>query len=191
MSAVDPISAWFAAIEARLRTVFLAKRWDFHIVSDPMSIEEFKAIVRRTPCLGLGWRQINPSDQKVGRRFQGNLGLRLTIVVKNPNGPKVRFLGDPAGPGLFPSIAGAIAVLNGFTIAGLGTLSITAGAQAYAEGYGDHDMSIATLDIGSTVSIDDVTGDLAAAPEFLRMLSAFEPWPDGQDPDAPTDVRQP
>lgn len=191
MSAVDPITASFTALEARLRTFFLAAKWDFHVVADPMSIEEFKAIVRRTPCLGLGWRQFNPSDKSVGRRFQGNLGLRLTIVVKNPNGPKARFLGDAKGPGLFPSIAGAIALLNGFTEPGLGTFSITAGAQAYAEGYGDHDMAIATLDIGSTVSLGDVMGDFAAESDFLRMLSAFEPWPDGQAPDQPVDVRTP
>lgn len=189
MAELDPISTAFAAIETRLRTFFKADRWDFHTVADPMSIDEFKAIVRRTPCLGLGWRQISPSDQKVGRRFQGTLGLRLTIVVKNSSGPKARFHGDAKGPGLFPSIAGAIALLNGFTVAGLGTLSITAGAQAYAEGYGDHDMAIATLDIGSTVSIGDVTGDLAAAPDFLTMLNKFEPWPEGQVRDLPVDVR--
>ncbi|WP_100965353.1 hypothetical protein [Bosea sp. FBZP-16] len=189
MAEIDPISASLSAVEARLRTFFLPAKWDFHVVADPMSIEEFKAIVRRTPCLGLGWRQINPTDQKVGRRFQGTLGLRLTIVVKNPNGPKARFLGDTRGPGLFPSIAGAIALINGLTVPGLGTFSITAGAQAYAEGYGDHEMSIATLDIGSTVSIGDVTGDLAAAPAFLTMLSAFEPWPEGKDRDEPIEVR--
>ena len=111
-------------------------------------------------------------------------------MVKNPNGPKPRFLGDAAGPGLFPSIASAIALINGFTVQGLGTFSITAAAQAYAEGYGDHDMSIATLDIGLLASIGDVGGDLAAAPDFLRMISEFEPWPDGQERDASFDVRQ-
>lgn len=191
MSDVDPISASFIAIETRLRTVFLEKKWDFHIVPDPMTIAEFKAIVRKTPCLGLGWRQFNPMDQKVGRRFQGALGLRLTVLVKNQNKGKPRFLGDSAGPGLFPSMVGAMLLLNGFTVPDLGTFSVTAAAQAYAEGYDDHDIAIATLDIASTVVIGDVYGDLAAAPDFLRMLSAFEPWPDGQDRDAPTDVRQP
>lgn len=189
MSERDPISAAFAALEPRLHSFFLPGKWDFHIVPDPMSIEEFKAIVRRTPCLGLGWRQLNPPDQKVGRRFQGNLGLRLTIVVKNPNGPKARFLGDRAGPGLFPSIAGAIALINGFSVPDLGTFSITAAAQAYAEGYDAHDMAMATLDIGLLATIGDVTGDLEAAPDFLRQLSAFTPWPDGQEPDGVLSVR--
>lgn len=191
MSAVDPISASFTAIEARLRTVFLEKKWDFHVVPDPMTMAEFKAIVRRTPCLALGWRQINPIDQKTGRRFQGSLGLRLTILVKNPNKGKPRFFGDERGPGLFPSIAGAAALLNGFSVPGLGTFFLTAIAQAYAEGYDEHDIAIATVDIGSTVQLVDIPDDPVDIPEFLRLLSTFEPWPDGQDRDGAYPVRQP
>ncbi len=190
-AALDPVSAAFAAVEARLRTFFLPAKWDFHVVADPMSADEFKAIVRRTPLLALGWRQFNPTDQKVGRRFQGTLGLRLTIVVKHPLDAGKRFLGDARGPGLFPAMSGAIALLNGFTEKELGTFSITACAQAYAEGYNEANIAIATLDIASTVVVGDVTGDLAAAPDFLSMLSTFEPWPDTavQPVDGPYDVR--
>jgi hypothetical protein len=189
--ALDPVSAAFAAVRERLQTFFLPKKWDFHIVSDPMGIDEFKAIVRRTPTLALGWRQLNPTDQKVGRRFQGNLGMRLTIVVKHPLDANKRFMGDAAGPGLFPAMSGAIALLNGFTKPELGTFQITACAQAFAEGYSDANMAIATLDIASTIVVGDVTGDFAAAPDFLSMLSTFEPWPDDavQPVDGPYDVR--
>lgn len=188
MAELDPISAAFPALEARLRTFFKAERWDFHIVPDPMSIEEFKAITRRTPLLALGWRQFNPT-KTVGRRFQGDLGLRLTIAVKHPLDAGKRFLGDARGPGLFPAICCAASLVNGFSLEGLGTFSVTAIAQAYAEGYGDHNVAIATMDIGVDVAIGDVTGDLAAADDFLTMLNEFEPWPDGQDRDEPTDVR--
>lgn len=188
MAELDPISAAFAAIKARLQTYFLSAKWDFSIVADPMSIDEFKALVRKTPLLALGWRQLNPA-KAVGRRFQGELGLRLTIVVKNPLQGGPRFLGDARGPGLFPAMSGAIALLNGFTDPALGTVFVTAAAQAYAEGYGDHDIAIATLDLGVTVAIGDVTGAGADAHDFLSMLSAFEPWPDGQAPDEPFDVR--
>lgn len=191
MSAADPITASFTALEARLRVFFLPKVWDFHVVADPMSIEEFKGITRKTPLLALSWRQFNPTEQKVGRRFQGALGLRLTIVVKHPLDAAKRFMGDRAGPGLFPSICGAIALVNGFSVADLGTFSVTAVAQAYAEGYGDHNIAIATLDVSLTAAIDDVTGELAAAPGFLSMLSTFEPWPVGQVPDQPVEVRTP
>lgn len=187
--AVDPISASFDALERRLRTFFLPKVWDFAVVPDPMSLDEFKAVTRKTPLLALGWRQFNPNSKTVGRRFQGDLGLRLTIVVKHPLDAGKRFMGDARGPGLFPALAGAVALVNGFTDPAIGTFSVTAIAQAYAEGYGDHNVAIATVDIGVNVVIDDVTGDLAAAPDFLKLLSNFEPWPDGQAPDAPIDVR--
>lgn len=188
MAELDPISAAFPALEARLRTFFQANIWDFHAVSDPMSIEEFKAITRRTPLLALGWRQFNPT-KTVGRRFQGDLGLRLTIAVKHPLDAGKRFLGDRAGPGLFPAICCAATLLNGYTVADLGTFSVTAIAQAYAEGYGDHNIAIATLDIGTNLAIGDVTGDGAAAADFLTMLNKFEPWPEGQVRDLPVDVR--
>lgn len=191
MAEIDPVSAAFAAVQGRLQTFFLPKKWDFNIVGDPMSIDEFKAIVRRTPLLALGWRQLNPSDSRVGRRFQSTLGLRLTIVVKHPLDAGKRFMGDAAGPGLFPAMSGAIALLNGFTKPELGTFSVTACAQAYAEGYSDANMAIATLDIASTIVIGDVTGDFAAAPDFLRLLSDFEPWPEGQAPDELLNVRTP
>lgn len=189
MAELDPISASVTAIQARLQAYFLPKVWDFSIVPDPLSIEEFKALAgRRTPFLALGWRQFNP-QQMVGRRFQGELGLRLTIVVKHPLDAGKRFLGDAKGPGLFPAMCGAVALLNGFTAPDVGTFTATAISQAYAEGFGDHNCAIATIDIGTTVVIDDVTGAGAAAPGFLSMLSAFEPWPDGQGPDAPIEVR--
>lgn len=190
-AAIDPVSAAFAAVQARLQTFFLPAKWDFHVVADPMAEDEFKAIVRRTPLLALGWRQFNPTDPKVGRRFQGALGLRLTIVVKHPLDAGKRFLGDARGPGLFPAMSGAIALLNGFTQPELGTFSITACAQAYAEGYKDANIAIATLDIASTIVVGDVTGDFAAAPDFLRLLSSFEPWPDGQEADEVLTVRTP
>jgi len=189
MSAVDPITTAFTALETRLRSVFTAARWDFNIVADPMSIDEFRAIVRRTPLLALAWRRFNPVE-KAGRRFQGILDLRLTIVVKHPHDAARRFLGDARGPGLFPSIAAAIALINGYTVPDLGTFSVSAVAQAFAEGYGDTNIAIATLDIASHLVIGDVTGALADAPEFLSQLSSFVPWPDGQDPDAAIDMRQ-
>ena len=191
MSELDPLSAAFAAVEARLRTFFLPRIWDFHIVADPMGIDEFKSIVRKTPLLALGWRQLNPTDQKVGRRFQGNLGLRLTIVVKHPQTAAKRFMGDAAGPGLFAAMSGAIALLNGFTQPDLGSFSITACAQAYAEGFNDANMAIATLDIATTIVVGDVTGEFAAAPDYLRLLSKFEPWPDDQAEDETLTVRTP
>ena len=185
---LDPFTAWTHGIEARLRLFFKADRWAFHVVPDPFSIEEFRSLVSaRTPMLALGWRQLNPNAKTAGR-FQGEAGLRLTIAVKNPT-RAARFLGDGKTPGLYPSMAGVIALLNGYTLNDVGTLFVTACSQAYAEGFGDATVSIATLDLTATIVIGDITGDGATAPDFLQLISAFEPWPDGQAPDAPIDVR--
>lgn len=189
-AATDPMSAAFLAIEARLRTYFLPTHWDFHFVPDPMSLEEFRTIVRRTPLLALAWRQFMPG-QNVGRRFQGEMSLRLTIAVKHPLERGQRFLGDARAPGLFQAIGGAVALLNGFSSAGLGTFSVTGIGQAFAEGYGEMNIAIGTIDIGCTVAIGDVTGALASAEDFLRLLNNFEPWPDGRAPDDIMTVRAP
>ena len=188
MAELDPFSALTTGIESRLRLFFLKKIWEFHVVPDPLSVEQFKTLVgTKTPMLALSWRQLNPGSG-AGRRFTGNAGLRLTIAVKNPK-RKERFLGDVPGSGLYPAMAGAIALLNGFTVPDVGTLMVTACAQPYAEGFSDLTVAIATLDLSATIVIGDATGDLATAPDFLKLVSAFEPWPEGQDPDAPIDVR--
>ncbi|MBA4222226.1 MAG: hypothetical protein C0458_15975 [Methylobacterium sp.] len=186
---LDPFTAWTHGIEARLRLFFKADRWAFRVVPDPLSIEELRSLVsERTPLLGLGWRQLNPNANTVGRRFQGAAGLRLTIVVKNPT-RAARFLGDGKSPGLYPAMAGAIALLNGYTLVDVGTLFVTACSQAYAQGFGDITAVIATLDLTATIVVGDVTGDGAAAPDFLKQVSEFEPWPEGKDRDEPIDVR--
>ena len=86
-------------------------------------------------------------------------------------------------------MAGAIALLNGYTLVDVGTLFVTACSQAYAQGFGDITAVIATLDLTATIVIGDVTGDGAAAPDFLKQVSEFEPWPEGKDRDEPIDVR--
>jgi hypothetical protein len=191
MTAVDPVSVACDAVEARLRSFFKPEKWEFAVVPDPMSIEEFKAVARKTPLLALGWRSVNPSSKSNGRRCQYEVALRLTVVVKHPLDAAKRFKGDRAGPGLFPAAMAAILLLNGHSVPDLGTFFATATAQAYAEGYGDHNIAIATIDLSILVTLGDLTGELEAAPEFLRMLSAFEPWPDGQERDGAYPVRQP
>ncbi|WNJ89167.1 hypothetical protein [Bosea sp. 685] len=193
MPELDPFTRISTAIEDRLRLAFKANRWDFHIVPDPLSDAEFRSLVTRTPLLALSFRQMNPPDKGVGRRFSGNLGMRLTIVVKNPNGRQYRYLGDAKGPGLFPSMSGAALLLNGFTVADLGTIFVGAIAQAYAEGFPDLNAAIATIDLTMLATFGDILGDFENADDFLSTLSSFEPWPDPelQPRDEPYDVRTP
>jgi len=189
MSAVDPVSLACDAVEAKLRTFFKPKVWEFAIVPDPMSIAEFKSVTRKTPLLALGWRSFNPASKSNGRRGQYDIALRLTVVVKNQLNADKRFKGDAAGPGLFPAALAAMLLLNGHSVPDLGTFFVTATAQAYADGYDDLNAAIATIDLSIMVTIGDVTGELASAPDFLRALSTFEPWPDGQERDGALSVR--
>jgi hypothetical protein len=191
MPALDPFTRISKAVEARLRLFFTAARWDFHVVPDPLSEQEFRALVTRTPLLALSFRQMNPPDKGGGRRFSGNLGMRLTVVVKNPSGRSARFLGDARGPGLFPAMSGAALLLNGHTVEDLGTIFVGAIAQAYAEGFADLNAAIATIDLTMLATFGDITGAYETADEFLQTLSGFEPWPDGQDHDQPYDARTP
>lgn len=194
MAAVDPLTTAANAVEQRLRLFFKQDRWDWYIVPDPLTEKEFLSMTGvRTPLLALSWRQLNPGD-KGGRRFSGKLGLRLTIAVKNQNGRKFRFLGDKAGPGLFPAMSGAIILLNGHTSEGLGTFFVTACSQAYGDGFADLNMAIATLDLTTEITMGDITGDFAAAPDFLRGLSDFDlPGEPGtpEEPGEHFDVRTP
>ncbi len=174
MAAIDPFTALSTAIESRLRLYFKPDRWDFEICPDAVDDVEFATLAgKRTPLLALSWREFNP-EPKGGRRFGGKLGLRLTILVKNPSGRKWRFLGDRLGPGLYPAMSGAVILLNGHTVEGVGTIFVTAIAQAYATGFAEKNMAIATLDLSTEIAMGDVTGDFASAPDFLRALSDFD-----------------
>jgi len=125
----DPITLMAEAVEARLRLYFLPERWFFEIVPDPLTVDEFRSVTGNTPLLALSWRQFTP-QAPAARGFKGQIGLRLTIVVKNSSRRASRFLGDARGPGLFPALCTAMTGLNGHTVAGLGTILVSAAAQA-------------------------------------------------------------
>lgn len=175
---MDPFTATTQAIETRLRTVFSVAKWFFELVPHPLTTEEFRSVTGNTPLLALAWMGLSPTGSP-GRRFQGRCDLRLTIIVKNQNRRSQRFLGDARGPGLFPAMAGATAVLHGYTKADLGTFFVTGIAQTYAEGFNDLSMAIATIDLTIDLALGDYLGAAAQEPDFLRLLSNFSA--DGDD----------
>ncbi len=183
-AALDPISAAAAAFEARLRPFFTKEKWEWHLVAFPMEVDAFKSLVgHKTPALALAFVQAKASGG--GRRYQAACGWKLMVIVKNPS-RQAAFLGDRAGPGLFPAMMGAVQLLNGATFDGLGTAFCSDVFSTYSEGYDNRDLAMATIDVSMTVQLGDVAG-LADAPDFLRLLSAFD-GPFG-DPDSPIDMR--
>lgn len=173
MPALDPLSAFAAAVETRLRGWFPANRWAFEIVPDPITLEEFRRVLAVTPLLAFSWQSLKPAKD-AGRAFQGELRFRITLVVKNPNARSARFLGDSKGPGLFPAVATVVAALHGWTAPELGTLFATDVNQSYADGWDDVSGAIATIDLAATIKFGDVLGAAAGADDFLRLLAAWD-----------------
>lgn len=185
---VDPITAVHQAVEARLRTAFGGERWTFELVPSPMTIDEFKAIVMKsTPWLGFAWRSIEP-DANAGRTITGRLGFTLTICIRN-QGRAARFLGDRLGPGLYASALAAAALLHGLTVTDVGTLAVTRAASAFADGWSDMSIAIATVDVDVSVDLSDVLAAIATSDDFLRLVTAWDlDSADGQAAGEPTDT---
>lgn len=187
MPSIDPITAVHQAVGTRLRSAFAEDRWTFELVPSPLTLDEFKSIVAKaTPWLGLSWREIAP-DAASGRQMLARLGFTLTIVIKN-SGRAARFLGDRLGPGLYASTLIAAALLHGLLVADVGTLLVTRAGSAFADGYSDMGIAIATVDLDVTVSLTDVLTDIAASDDFLRLASA---WDLGPTEGEPVDVIEP
>lgn len=193
---MDPFTAAAAAIETRLRTRFPANKWFFELTPHPMTSSEFRAVTGATPLLALSWMGMTPTGSP-GRRFAGRCEMRLTILVKNQNQRSRRFLGDARGPGLFPAVGAAVALVHGYTKEGLGTYFVTNVGQTYAEGFDDLSMAIATIDIEINLAWGDYFEAAAGEPDFLRLLSNFstdgEDWgpspAEPQQPQTPFEVR--
>ncbi|NIX75388.1 hypothetical protein [Microvirga terricola] len=187
MPTLDPFTSFTKAVEARLRIWFLDKKWAFHIVPSQLTVREFEQISTRTPLLAFAWTKITPPANG-GRSFSGQAEFTLTIVVKNQAAGAARYFGDSQGVGLFPAAALAIAVLNGWTVKGLGTLFVTDANQTYADGLNDHSLAIATIDLKATIAFGDFLGAVDAAPDFLALSTQWDVSP---AEDAPTDLIEP
>lgn len=162
----DVFSLAAKAVETRLREVFVASHWQFEIVPDPMTLEEFKRLTGLTPMLALAWRGFEQSAQ--GRAPTGVIRFSLLIIVKNVAGRVARYLGDDAGPGLFPAMHAAIQQLHGFTAAELGTLFVTSCDPTYGENAADMALAMARIEFGGTFKFPNPEAD-----DFKRLVSSF------------------
>lgn len=180
MADLDPISQIHAALEPLLRPYFAKGKWHIETVPYPLSPTEFKRLMGVTPWIGLSWREFK-TDDNAGRQLMGVHQLVLTFAVKNAAGREARFLGDRVGPGLFPSLATAAAVLHGRTLVDIGTLHVVRAGQAYAEGFGDLGEAIGMIELTCRTKFGDLLGAVADAPEFARLVSTFSVGPERED----------
>ncbi|MDI4664713.1 hypothetical protein K9U40_10285 [Xanthobacter autotrophicus] len=180
MAGVDPITEIHQAIEPLLRPYFAERRWHIEPVPWPMTQTEFQRLLGVTPWIGLHWEKFTP-DANCGRRLKGAHQMRLTLCVKNAGGRATRLLGDRLGPGLFPSLTTAAAVLHGRALPGIGTLAVGSVEQSYNDGYGGLDIAIGTLTFSCHTLFGDTLGAVAEAPEFAQLVSTFEVDPPRED----------
>jgi hypothetical protein len=173
MSAVlDPISLSIDAVVTRLQGHFPEGRWHYSEQPDTMSPAQFKRMIARCPHIALGWGGFQ-GDAKGQRRFKGELGLRIWIVVKNPK-TEDRLRGDARGPGLYPSATLATQLLQGLSIDGVGSLTVKSVAPAYAQGFVDDDISVAMIDCAIHAQLGDVAGAVDALPPFAGLRVDWE-----------------
>lgn len=167
MSQIDPVSAMIDATRAALQEHLPARRWHYSEQSDTMSEAQFRELINRCPHVAIAWAGW-PAEARAGKRYAGRLALRIWIVVKHTH-LTGRFRGDAAGPGLYPAMATAIAALHGLTLDGIGTLSVTSAAPAFAQGFLDNNIAVGLIELSTPVHMPDVLGAVEALPPFAGL----------------------
>lgn len=168
---VDPIARSIIALRSRLATR-LQSPWALPILPMPASVTEFKRVASMTPFAAIG---ISEMDCSGGRVLGGPLSIHVVIGVRNPSNHDSRFFGDRAGPGLYPALVLAAALINGHTVEGLGSFSVTKIGTAYAEGFTDDAIATGMVSVSIALSFRDVIADPTAPPDFAGL----SPDPDG------------
>lgn len=169
---LDPIATVLDALKARLEEAFPANRWHYSEQNEAMSQDEFGQLIQRLPHIGLAWASWR-SDNKGNNRLQGPLGFKVWIVVKNPDLTR-RLRGDPHGPGLYPSAVRAAQLLQGLRIDGLGPVSLTSVAPAYAQGFSIAHLAVVAIEGTVNVHLGDVMGAVDALPDFTGLSVDWE-----------------
>jgi hypothetical protein len=161
-----PLQLMGDALIARLKLVFPETKFQHETVPAKVDANQWRKLTQRTPFIGLGWNDAE-AGHNGGRPFDGQARWTVFLVTKNIRGTRERYWGDALAPGLFRMVHGAIAMLNGFTIPGVGTAEVTRAANMYAEGWDDNDMAMAAVDLTVGLTID--------------LANSVSP-PDGLDP---------
>lgn len=164
----DPISQAVEALRTRLKLRF-DKRWTMPIVPVPLSLAEFKRVASMTPFVAVGFSEFDTVSARV---LNGEARLSVVIGVKNVSNQDNRFLGNAAGPGLFPSLTIAAALINGYTAKDLCSFNVTKISSAHADGFADDAIATGIINVTTTLSFRDAIKDADEPPEF----AGFSQW---------------
>ena len=140
-STLAPFSATFAALQLHLQRFFPPAQFQFSLVPDSATPQQWMELTRRPPFVGLSWGGITPAANS-GRDLAGTCNWALMLVTKHSELGK-RYLGDATMPALMDVAWIAALALNGTALATpdglpLGTVRVTGSVDVTAPQWGEH-----------------------------------------------------
>ncbi len=155
-----PLFDMHTALEGRLKAVFPERLFEHATLPVRITPQVWVRLLRRTPFIGLGWRGIKP-DPASARVLKGQAEWMLVTAVRNANSPRSQLVGDELGPGELAVVQVACAALQGFTIDGIGLVSVEGVANLQADAIADENTAIAAINftvgfaIAQPMKLDD------------------------------------
>lgn len=176
-----PLPATLLAVQARLKLVFPETRFIHRVVSAHMNGAAWKQLIGDGRLVGLGFSDLAPRTG-TGRLFSGDSKWCVFVAARNQRGVAAAYLGDGQGAGVFAMGEAVAAVLHGWTIPGIGSVSVTSVQSAYADGWDPADnlaMLAITFEVGITITLPD--GVAMDAPDALTTIAST--WLPADDAD--------
>ncbi|MEO0374252.1 MAG: hypothetical protein AAF329_06385 [Cyanobacteria bacterium P01_A01_bin.17] len=176
------------AIIDRLRLAFPKKYFGIERVPSTFNLTEFKRVVRLSPFIGVAWVGFK-KDPASGRILKGSHQWRLVLVLRASNGLEARFKGDHSDVGMDAMFDVASALFHGFTMDGIGAVSVTDGQSVYAQGYEDDDTTIAHINFEIDYSTQVGALNLKNAADFDALNITWS-MTDPETPEGDPDIEQ-
>lgn len=175
-----PLPQLTRAIHARLELAFPSDRFIHGYLPANATPQLFAELVRRIPFVGLSWGGFTP-DEEAGRRLKGVASWTVALIDEHPT-VEGRLFGDAQGPGQLSMLTVGAMALHGHTLfapppvgsattlgAALGSASVTAAPNLYAEGWTRINAAIS----GLTVTVGCELVPAVDLDDFLRLGAAW------------------
>lgn len=140
-----PIRNMYPELVERLRLAFPAQTFTICRVPQQMSANVFADLVQDAPVIGIAWRGIKP-DANSGRVLKGVALWRLLLVYKSSGKNDLRFTGDQFGWGIDDMTDVAAVIMHGWTLADIGSCTVTDVQSVVADGYAKDDIELTQID---------------------------------------------
>lgn len=130
-----------SALDARLKAIFPAP-FSVGLMPPAPSKTEFERLTQRKPFIGYAFSNLRARSS--GRLFAATADWMVLLAVDNADASR-RHLGDERGIGLFGMITAAVYGLNGWTIDGIGTMTVSAADVIVREDWANETTAIAVV----------------------------------------------